>query len=218
MSGLVGPLILVVFLSRGTSTARPVVLLLLASFVGLGTLGFNALGLERHGLALLFGFPIDRYWILVAKNLAGIAMRIPGTLMLVAATVVLVGPSLVPAILTVVLLTQLLASAADNYLAVLFPVPVPGAGRSPHAPASGARGLGFMAIAAMATMGASIVSAPFAFLAWLPHLMGRPGLGVLTFPLARAGGVAVYAMLTSGAASILRQREPDVLARVLGGE
>jgi len=218
MSGLVGPLILLVLISRGSSGSRPVVLLLLASFVGLGTLGFNALGLERHGLALLFGFPVDRFSILVAKNLAGIALRVPGILMLVAATIVLVGPSLVPAILTVLLLSQILASAADNYLAVLFPVPVPGAGQSPHAQTSGARGLGFMAIAATATFAAAVASAPFAFLAWMPYLMDQPALGAVTYPLALAGAAAAYAMLTAGAASILRRREPDILARVLGEE
>lgn len=219
LSGLLGPLVLLVLLSRGPAgPSRPVVLLFLASFVGLGTLGYNAFALERRGLLLLFSFPVDRFAILVAKNLAGIALRGPGALMLVAATVVLVGPSLVPAMLVVLLLTQLLAAAADNYLAVLFPVPVPAAGRSPHAPTSGARGLGFAAVAAAAAFATLAVSSPFAFLAWLPWLMGKPALWLLTLPLALAGAASVYAMLTAGAASLLRRREPELLARVLGEE
>jgi hypothetical protein len=62
------------------------------------------------------------------------------------------------------------------------------------------------------------VSLPFAFLAWLPHLLADHRLWVLTLPLALAGTVAVYGMLTAGAAALLARREPDLLARVLGEE
>ena len=40
------------------------------------------------------------------------------------------------------IVTLVLATAFDNYLSVLFPVPVPSAGRDPNAPVSGTRGLG----------------------------------------------------------------------------
>jgi hypothetical protein len=38
---------------------------------------------------------------------------------------------------------------------------------------------------------------------------------MLTLPLALAGAVAVYGMLTAGAASLLVRREPELLARAL---
>ena len=217
LGGLLGPLVLVVLLSRSAS-GRPGLLLLLASFVGLSTLGSNAFALERRGLALLFGFPVDRFLLLVAKNLTAVLVRLPGGAMIAVAALVLEGPVLVPAVVALLLLTEILAAAVDNYVAILLPVPVPGPGRSPTAPSSGARGLATVAVAAAASLATLVLSSPFAFLAWLPLLMRRPLLWLLTLPLALAGAAAVYGMLTAGAASLLVRREPELLARVLGEE
>jgi hypothetical protein len=62
------------------------------------------------------------------------------------------------------------------------------------------------------------LASPFAFLAWLPILLGRPWLWVLSLPLALAGAGAVYAMLVAGAARLFTRREPEILARILGEE
>jgi hypothetical protein len=61
-------------------------------------------------------------------------------------------------------------------------------------------------------------SSPFAFLVWLPHLLGEPWLWAATLPLALAGAAAVYFMATSGAARLLLRREPELLARLRGEE
>jgi 4-amino-4-deoxy-L-arabinose transferase-like glycosyltransferase len=66
-------------------------------------------------------------------------------------------------------------------------------------------------------MGTTLVaSAPFVFLAWLPHLLGDHRLWGLALPLALAGAVAVHFMVTSGAARLLERREPELIARVAG--
>jgi hypothetical protein len=70
----------------------------------------------------------------------------------------------------------------------------------------------------LAMAGALALSSPFAFLAWLPHLLGDHRLWVLTLPLALAGAVGLYGLLTAGASALLTRREPDLLARVLGEE
>jgi ABC-2 type transport system permease protein len=217
LGGLLGPLVLLVLLSRNAQ-GQPALLLLLASFVGLSTVGANAFALERHGLALLFSFPVDRFLLLVAKNLTAVLVRLPGGAMVAVAAAVLVGPVLVPAVVALLLLTQVLALAVDNYVAILFPLPVPGAGRSPGAPTSGAAGLGAVAVAAAGSVVTLVLSSPFAFLAWLPLLMRRPLLWLLTLPLALAGAAAVYGMLTAGAATLLARREPELLARVRAEE
>ena len=62
------------------------------------------------------------------------------------------------------------------------------------------------------------VVAPFAFLAWLPQLLGEAWLFVLTLPLALAGACAVYFMAASGAARLLLRREPELLARLRGDD
>ncbi len=173
-TGVIGPLVLLLVLWQGSAgTLGPGVLLAVAAFSGLGVLGANAFALERQGLGLLFGFPVDRFLVLVAKNLGVIALRLPALLAVSLATLLIAGPAFVPAVATVVLLTQVLAAAADNYLSILFPVPVAAAGRDPNAPVSGTRGLGAAAMVFVAMLATLLASAPFVFLAWLPHLLGE---------------------------------------------
>ena len=216
-TGVLGPTLVLVALWQGAAGQVSVGLLLaLASFAGLGVVGSNAFGLERQGVALLFSFPVDRLSILIAKNLGLMVLRLPALVLVALATLLAAGPWLLPAVVTVLLLTQLVGAAVDNFLAVLAPVPVAVAGRDPNAPASGGRGLG-AAFAATATMLlALVVSSPFVFLAWLPHLLGLPALWLLTLPLALAGAAAVYFMLASWAAVLLRDREPELVARASG--
>jgi len=216
-TGVIGPLVLLLVLWQGAAGALgPGVLLAVASFSGLGALGANAFALERQGLGLLFGLPVDRFLVLVGKNLGVIALRLPALLAVSAATFLIAGPAFVPAVATVVLLTQVLAAAADNYLSILFPVPVAAAGRDPNAPASGTRGLGAAAMVFVAMLATLLVSAPFVFLAWLPHLLGERWLWGVTLPLALAGAAAVHLMATSGAARLLERREPELVARMAG--
>jgi hypothetical protein len=145
-------------------------------------------------------------------------MRAPVLLSLSLATLVIAGPVVAPAVATVVLLAQVLASAADNYLQILFPIPMPAAGRDPSTPVSGTRGLAAAAVSLVAMTATLAVVAPFAFLAWLPQLLGETWLFLLTLPLALAGACAVYFMATSGAARLLMRREPELLARLRGDE
>ena len=76
--GFTGPLFFLFVLTQTASTgarARP--LLLLATFVGISSFGANALGFERRGIGLLLSFPVARWKVLVAKNLAAILFRLP---------------------------------------------------------------------------------------------------------------------------------------------
>jgi ABC-2 type transport system permease protein len=219
LSGVIGPLLLLFLLGQGSSSGiGPMQLVLVASIAGLGAVGSNALALERDGLGLLFGFPVDRLALLVGKNLALVVLRAPALVSLSLAALIIAGPSVAPAVATVVLLTQVLASAADNYLQVLFPIPMPAAGRDPNAPISGTRGLGAAAVGLVAMTATLAAAAPFAFLAWLPQLLGERWLFVLTLPLALAGACAIYFMATSGSARLLLRREPELLARLRGEE
>jgi ABC-2 type transport system permease protein len=216
-TGVIGPLVLLLVLWQGAAGALgPGLLVGVASFSGLGALGANAFALERQGLGLLFGFPVDRFRLLVGKNLGVIALRLPALLAVSLATLLIAGAALVPAVATVVLLTQVLAAAADNYLSILFPVPVAAAGRDPNAPVSGTRGLGAAAMVFVAMIATLLASAPFVFLAWLPHLLGERWLWGLTLPLALAGAAAVYFMATVGASRLLERREPELVARMAG--
>jgi ABC-2 type transport system permease protein len=217
--GLVGPLIVAVAVWQGAGArVAPGLLLALASLAGLSVLGANALALERQGLAMLFGFPVERFELLLGKNLGTIALRLPGATVLGLATLATVGLAFVPAVLVLLLLTQLVATAVDNYVSILAPIPVPRAGADPSAPVSGARGLGGAAISIAALVASLAISAPFAFLVWLPHLLGDRELWVATLPLALGGGAGTYFMATSFAARLVERREPDLVARAAGSE
>jgi ABC-2 type transport system permease protein len=217
-TGVIGPVVLLLVLWQGSGGRglRPGLLVLLAAFSGLGAVGTNAFALERQGLGLLFSTPVDRFEVLVGKNLGVIALRVPALVAVSVATLVVAGPAFVPAVATVVLVTQVLAAAADNYLSILLPVPVAAAGRDPNASGSGARGLGSAVMVFLAMLATLLASAPFVLLAWLPHLLDERWLWALALPLALGGAAAVYFMATSGAARLLVRREPDLVARMAG--
>lgn len=218
-TGLVGPLVLLLFVWQGTTGGTPASLLLvLATFTGISTFGSNAFALERRGLILLMGFPVERWRLLVAKNLGAALLRFPGVLLLVVASLLLGPAVLVAPVAVVALLTMLIGAGADNYVSILLPVAVPEPGRNPYGSASGGRGFGAAALSAALMFVALAVSAPFAFLAWLPLLLERPRLWLLSLPLALAGAVSVYGMMVAGASGLLAKREPELLARVLGEE
>lgn len=218
-TGLMGPLILLVFLwPRGAGPVSGSTLLLLASFTGIATFGSNAFALERRGLLILMSFPVEREKILAAKNAVALLLRLPTLALLALATLFLGVPELLAPVLTVAAVTMLIGAGADNFLSILFPIPAPGPGRNPYGAASGSRGLGAAVFAAALLMGALALSAPFAFLAWLPLLLGERWLWLPSLPLALAGAGAVYAMLVAAAGGLFRKREPDLLARVLAEE
>lgn len=215
--GMVGPLLVLFFLTQSGVTARtgPAVLLL-ASFVGLSAFGSNALGFERRGLGLLLGFPVARWRVLAGKNLAALLLRVPGLLTLALAALVAAPLALAPAAFTIAAASFLIAVGVDNFFAILFPIAAPAPGKNPYAQASGGRGLGTAFVSAGFLMGAAMLAAPFALLAWLPLLLGAQALWLLALPLALAGAGAVYAMLVAGAGRLLERREPELLERVLG--
>lgn len=215
--GLLGPLVFFLFLVSQTGTPRSGNgLLAFGLFVGFSGFGANVFGMERRGVALLMAFPVERWRILVAKNLSTMAFRLPGLLLLVTGGLVLAGPMALPAA-AVAAIGLLVSSGMDNYASILFPVTVPAPGANPYAGgvASG-RGIGAVAFTAALLGLAALVASPFLFLVWLPLLLENRLLWLGSIPLALAGAAAVYAMLVAGAARLLERREPELLERVLG--
>jgi hypothetical protein len=217
--GLIGPLLFLFLLSQATSYGRSEsTLLILATFIGASSFGSNAFGLERRGISLLMSFPVPRWRILVAKNISALLFRLPGLVTLVLASVFLSPVSSLPAGLTIALVTMLLSSGADNYISILFPSAAAEPGKNPYGGVqAGGRGLGGAAMGGLLFVGALILATPFIFLCWLPLLMGQRSLWWISLPLAAAGAGAAYAMLTAGAESLLKRREPEMLERILGG-
>lgn len=215
--GLLGPFIFLFFLWQiGPGGRSGSALLLLAMLMGLSSFGANAFGFERRGIALLFSFPLPRWKILVAKNLAGLVFRAPGLLTLFVAGLVMAPILFLLPAVAIASVTLLIAAAMDNFSSILFPVAAPAPGANPHAASSGARGLGAVAIGALLLVAALLVSSPFVFLVWLPLLLESSWLWFATLPLAVIGGLAAYGMLVAAAARLLERREPELLGRVLG--
>lgn len=217
LMSLVGPMLFLVFLVQTTSYGGAgSSLLMLAAFVGASAFGSNAFGMERRGVALLMGFPVSRWRILVAKNMAALSLRVPGLLVVLAAAPFLAPLPYMPAALTVALSTMLISTAADNYVSVLFPMAAPAPGGNPFGGSSaGGRGLGSALMGALLFGATMLLAAPFVFLCWLPALLSSPLLWLVTLPLALAGAAAAYAMLVAGAEKLLRGREPELLERIL---
>jgi ABC-2 type transport system permease protein len=218
VTSLLSPLVLLLLWRSTGGLASPSFLIFLSAMSGLGALSGSAFGLERRGLLLLFAFPVDRFQLLLGKNLAGMCLRLPGLLALAAvAAFAAPGRWIVPIGATAIV-TMFLGVALDNYLSILYPVPVPEAGRNPYASVSGGRGLLAAAVTGLLLIAVMLLSAPFVFLAWLPVLLQEPVYTLFFLPLALLGSGAVYALLLAGAARLLRRREPELLARVLAEE
>jgi ABC-2 type transport system permease protein len=217
LMSLVGPSLFLVFLMQ-TSAAGGAgsSLLMLAAFVGVSAFGSNAFGLERRGVALLMGFPVERWRILVAKNLGALTLRLPGLVVVLAAALFLAPLAYLPAALCTTLSAMLVSAAADNYVSILFPVAAPPPGGNPFGgAAAGGRGLGAALMGVLLFAGTMLLASPFVILCWLPLLLGMPWLWLGTLPLALAGAAAVYAMMVAGAEKLLRGREPEVMERIL---
>jgi ABC-2 type transport system permease protein len=212
--GLIGPLLFVAFILQGASRAGGRSLLYLALFLGVSAFGNNAFGLERRGVALLMGFPVERWRILLGKNLSALLFRTPGLLMLVAASFILGAAELLPAAATITACGLVIGSGIDNYASVLFPSPHADPRRGATA-TRGGRGLGAMVVSFLLLGVTLLIAAPFVFLAWVPLLLGRPWLWAGSLPLALLGSAAVYAMLLAGAARLLERREPELMERML---
>ena len=216
LMSLLGPVFMLLFLSQAQFSGRAgTTVLVLASFVGLQAFGGNALGLERRGLGLLLSFPIARWRVLLAKNMAALLFRLPGLLTLLLAALFTAPLQLAPVAVTIAAGTFAVAAGMDNIFSILFPITAPAPGKNPLAQSSGGRGLGAALMSAAFLIGATLLSAPFTALAWLPLLLKTPLLWLASLPLALAGALAVYAMLVAAAARLLERREPEVLERVL---
>jgi ABC-2 type transport system permease protein len=212
--GLVMPTVLALFFARGM--LRGPGILYLATLVGISATGNNAFGFERRGLALLMGFPVERWKVLAGKNAGAAFFRLPG-LVVVALAALLVGPAAqLPAALAIAVATMLIASGLDNYSSILMPVVHPAPGSNPYPARGRGRGLGGVLLSFLQLGFTLLLSLPFAFLGWMPSLFGAPWLAWLTLPLAVAGAASVYAMLLAGAARLLERRETELLERILG--
>jgi hypothetical protein len=214
--GLAGPMVFLFFLSRARAGWSGTPLLLLATFVGLSPFGSNAFGLERRGISLLMSFPLARWKVLVGKNLGALLLRAPGVIVILGAGAMIAPVEYLPAAAAVAFVTLLLSAGMDNYMSILFPMPVSPPGGNPYATASGGRGFGAAMLGALMLGGVVALCMPFAFLVWLPVLMEAPLLWLATLPAAILGAVAAYAMLVLGAESLLVRREPELLERILG--
>jgi ABC-2 type transport system permease protein len=212
------PLFWLFVFTRMRGGLSPWTFLALSTFVGASAFG-NDFSHEGRGLGLLLGFPVERWRVLVAKNLGGLAFRLPGMATLILTGAVLGSAALLPAAATIAFCTFLIAAGVGNYVSILFPGAAARPGRNPYGgSASGARGLAAALLGMVFFTATLATAAPFVFLAWLPLLLESRWLWLASLPLALVGAVAVYAMLVAGAARLFRRREPDLLERVLEAE
>jgi ABC-2 type transport system permease protein len=127
-TSVMSPVLLLLLWSGAAGPPRGGFLVFLAAFSGLSALGGNAFALERRGLLLLLSFPVDRFAVLVGKNLAAMALRLPSLLALaVVAAVIAPGGLLLPllaiAVITLMMGAAALLSALLMFVAVVLASP-----------------------------------------------------------------------------------------------
>jgi ABC-2 type transport system permease protein len=214
--GLIGPFVLLLLFSRGSTTLDPTMLLFFALFIGQSPFGSNALGFERRGIQLLLSFPVERWKLLTGKNAVQIVLRAPSLLLMGGALALLAPAALLPAAAATVAVVWLVAAGLDNLHSVLFPISTPAPGQNPTERTAGGRGLGAVLLAAACIPLIWLVAAPFVLLTWLPLWVDMPWLGLASLPLGLAGALGVHALLVAGAAHLFARREPQVVGRLLG--
>lgn len=218
LTSVLSPVVLLLLWRGASGRPSPFFLVFLAAFSGLGALGGNAFAIERRGLALLFSFPVDRFAVLLGKNLAAMTLRLPSLVALASVAALLAPGRLLLPVLATAIIAMLMGAATDNFLSILYPTPVPDPGRNPYAPVSGSRGLTAVFVTGLLMMAALTLASPFVFLTFLPLLLGMRGLLLFSIPLALAGAAGAYLLLVGGAVLLLERREPELLARVLAEE
>lgn len=218
LTSVLSPIVLLLLWRGAAGRPSPFFLVFLAAFSGLGALGGNAFAIERRGLALLFSFPVDRFVVLLGKNLAAMTLRFPSLVALASVAALLAPGRLLLPVLATAIIAMFMGAATDNYLSILYPTPVPDPGRNPYAAVSGSRGLTAVFVMGLLMMAALVLASPFVLLTFLPLLLEMRGLLFFSIPLALAGAAGAYLLLVGGAAQLLGRREPELLARVLAEE
>jgi ABC-2 type transport system permease protein len=178
-------------------------------FTTLG-LAFNALGMERGGLRMLFLLPASPATLLLGKNLAVAVLAALETAVAgVALAAFSGGWSLLPVGLAATVAAVLVTLAVGNVVAVLLPGRMPEGLRATYSVDAGcARGL----LQFGAFLAAWVLIAPVGAATALPVLIGHPTLYVVALPLALAYATALYSVTLRVIGPQLLARQPEIVA------
>jgi ABC-2 type transport system permease protein len=173
-------------------------------------LAFNAFGMERGGLRVLFLLPISPTRLLLGKNLAVLAVAALETIILGGVLAAISdGWSMLPVGVSATLAAVLVTLGVGNAVAVMLPGRMPEGMRATYSADSGcARGLlqfgGFLLVwTLIAPVGAAI---------GLPTAFNQPALHLIGLPLAIGYAVALYVLSLRLVAPLLQARQPEILA------
>jgi ABC-2 type transport system permease protein len=173
-------------------------------------LAFNAFGMERGGLRVLFLLPISPTRLLLGKNLAVLAVAALETAILGGVLAAISGGwSLLPVGVAATLAAVLVTLGVGNAVAIFLPGRMPEGMRATYSADAGcARGLlqfgAFMLVwTLIAPIGAAI---------GLPTAFNQPALLLFGLPLALAYAVALYVLSLRLVAPLLEARQPEILA------
>lgn len=176
-------------------------------------LSLNAFGLERQGLQMMFLFPVKPVYIFLGKNLVvgGIAVMMEIVLTLAKAAIT-GGWGYVPGALCGGVAGVLVMLGCGNVTSVLAPFPSRQM-RMGDTSSMNAEGGCLRSVISLLILGVTVLLlAPVAAAVIVPQVMSRPGLLVVTIPLALVYGVVVYAVPTRIMSTVLLARVPEIMA------
>ncbi|MCC6626929.1 MAG: hypothetical protein IT340_05935 [Chloroflexi bacterium] len=174
------------------------------------TLSFNAFGMERDGLRVLFLLPVAPSRLFVGKNLAVAAVAgVEAIVIGVALAGISRGWALLPVALAATASGVLVTLAIGNVVSVILPGRMPDGLRATYSTDAGcARGL----LQFLAFVCAWVMLAPIAAAASLPQVLGQPALHLVTVPLALLYALAFYWLTLRWVGPQLLRRQPEILA------
>lgn len=209
------PTLMMGFLAFTLSQQRGTTFSPFAIVVFLSLVGGNAFLLVGRGVALIFGTPVARAWMLVASDVSSFVFRMPPLLAIIAVTawrggwdtavemIVLVG-SLIP-----------ISMGVQHFVSILRPFALPRDRFNPYAQRVDARQSSNGMASLLATLATALIASPFLFLLWLSSRVADGAYAPALAMLACLGAFATYAVLIAIAERLLMKREMRVLEVLL---
>lgn len=192
------------------AVASPFAIVVFLSFVG-----GNAFLLVGRGVALIFGTPVSRAWVLVASDVSSLVFRMPPLLAIIAVTAWRGGRDLGLEMILLVASLIPISMGVQHFVSILRPFALPRDRFNPYAQRVDARQSGNGLASLLATLATAVIAAPFLLLLWLSPRVADGAYAPALTGLACLGAFATYAVLIALAEKLLLNREQRVLEVLL---
>lgn len=186
-----------------------------AMVVFLSLVGGNAFLLVGRGVALIFGTPVARAWMLVGSDVSSFVFRMPPLLAIIAVTAWRGGWGAAREMILLVVALIPISMGVQHFVSILRPFALPRDRFNPYAQRVDARQSGNGIASLLATLATAAIASPFLLLLWLSTRVAGGAYAPALVILACLGAFATYATLVAIAERLLVHREQRVIEVLL---